>query len=115
MDEVREMLTEERRARLARRHGLAPESSFADPVKAARAVVGLHASDPASVFLGAWARVPNLSRVQMETALYEHRSLVRVLGMRRTMFVVPTENMPLLDVGCAGQLGEGEGTKWAGQ
>ncbi len=64
-------------------------------------MVGLHASDPASVFLELWARVPGLKRDDLEEALYETRSLVRVLGMRRTMFVVPRRIAPLLDVGCA--------------
>ena len=48
----------QRRARLGRRHQLA--SAAADPVGAARAMVALHATDPASVFLSVVAlSVPN--------------------------------------------------------
>ena len=80
---------EERRARLARRHGLAPEHRFDDVAQVAEAVVALHATDPASVFLSARARITAPSVAAIEAALYERRTLVRLLGMRRTVFVVP--------------------------
>ena len=82
---------DERRARLALRHGLAPAHRFADVTTAAGAVAALHATDPASVFLAARARLADPSIATIEDALYERRTLVRMLGMRRTMFVVPTE------------------------
>jgi len=80
---------EERRARLARRHGLAPEHRFDDVAQVAEAVVALHATDPASVFVSARARIAAPSVAAIEAALYEQRTLVRLLGMRRTVFVVP--------------------------
>jgi hypothetical protein len=55
----------------------------------ADAIVALHATDPASVFLAARARLTEPSIAAIEDALYERRTLVRLLGMRRTMFVVP--------------------------
>src|SRR5918996_4847241 len=36
----------------------------------------------------------------VERALYEERSLVRILGMRRTLFVVPTELVPIVHAAC---------------
>lgn len=63
-------------------------------------LVGLHATDPATVFLSARARVSGLTAQHVETALYEDRTLLRVLGMRRTMFVVPTRDASLLEAGC---------------
>ena len=51
----------ERRARLALRHHLAPGAAAADAVTAARDVVGLHASDPMSVYLAARARTASLT------------------------------------------------------
>ena len=80
----------ERRARLARRHGLAAQHRFADVEQVADAIVALHATDPASVFLSARARLREPSISAIEAALYEQRTLVRLLGMRRTMFIVPT-------------------------
>jgi len=86
---VRTVDDDERRARLARRHGLAPEHRFGDVAQVAEAIVALHATDPASVFLSAWARSVAPSVAAIEAALYERRTVVRLLGMRRTVFVIP--------------------------
>jgi hypothetical protein len=55
--------------------------------EAAAAVVGLHASDPATVYLSARARVGDFTTSDLERALYDSRSLVRLWGMRQTLFV----------------------------
>ena len=55
------MSVEDRRARLARRHRLAPEARATDVVEAARSLVCLHATTPSSVYLSAWARVDGVS------------------------------------------------------
>lgn len=99
---MRIVSTEERRARLARRHRLAEPAL--DPVEASRAVVGLHATDPATVYLSARARVPGMAVADMEGALYEERTLVRILGMRRTMFVVPTSAAPVINQAATARL-----------
>jgi len=85
----------ERRARLAARHHLAPAERTRSVVDAARGLVCLHATDPATVYLSAWARVSRPSVEAVDRALYRDRSLVRMLAMRRTMFVVPVEDAPL--------------------
>jgi len=82
---------DQRRARLAWRHGLVPSTRVDDPVQVARSVVALHATDPATVHLTAAARMATPSIAATERALYDDRSLVRMLGMRRTMFVVPAD------------------------
>jgi hypothetical protein len=87
---------EERRARLAARHHVAPSERVGSVVGVARDVVCLHASDPATVYLSAWARMNDPTIEAVDRALYEERSLVRMLAMRRTMFVVPTEDAPIL-------------------
>lgn len=81
---------DQRRARLAWRHRLAPETRVDDPVRITRSVVALHASDPATVHLTVVARMETPRVEATEQALYDDRTLVRMLGMRRTMFVVPT-------------------------
>jgi DNA glycosylase AlkZ-like len=90
---------ERRRARLARRHGLAEPFGSVD--EAAARMVGLHASDPATVYLAARARLDGFEHAHLEDALYERRSLVRMLGMRRTMFVVPIDLAAIMDEACA--------------
>ena len=44
-----------------------------------------------SVYLGLLARVRDVTRADIEQALYIERSLLKMLGMRRTMFVVPPD------------------------
>jgi hypothetical protein len=94
------MDVEERRARLARRHHLAPESRAADPVETTAAMVALHSTDASSVFLSARARTADFAVRDLERALYEERTLVRMLGMRRTLWVVPRELAPHVDASC---------------
>jgi hypothetical protein len=93
---VRRIGVEERRARLAARHHVAPSERVDSVVEAARGVVCLHATDPSTVYLSAWARVSELTIEAVGRALYEDRLLVRMLAMRRTMFVVPVEDAPIL-------------------
>ena len=93
---VRRIEVAERRARLVRRHRLAPVHRSDDVVEAARAVVALHSTDPASVFLSTWARTDGFEPAQLERALYEERTLVRMLCMRRTLFVVPRDLVPVV-------------------
>ena len=90
----------ERRARLVRRHGLTPGSPVPDCLELAERLVGLHASDPATVFLSARARVPGLTPEQLEAALYDEQTLVKHLGMRRTLFVLPTSLLPVVQAAC---------------
>ncbi|WP_436984284.1 winged helix DNA-binding domain-containing protein [Streptomyces sp. enrichment culture] len=82
----------ERRARLALRHRLAGQGKAATPEEVAGALVALHGTDPATVYLAVGARLADPSRTVEETgrALYEDRSLVRMHGMRHTVFVFPT-------------------------
>ena len=88
--------TAERRARLAIRHHLAPTHRAATVEGAARDQVGLHATDPTTVYLSAWARVDALDRATMERALYDDRTLVRMIGMRRTLFLEPLDLAPIV-------------------
>jgi hypothetical protein len=71
-------------------------------------LVGYHASDPVSVYLSARARFPALTVPAMERALYEERSLLKLLGMRRTMFVVPPELGSVVDAACTRLVSERE-------
>jgi Winged helix DNA-binding domain len=95
---MRRVGVRERRARLGARHGLATHASTVED--GAGAVVGLHSSDPATVFLSSWARVDNFESADLGDALYRRRSLVRMLGMRRTLFVVPVELAPVMHEAC---------------
>ena len=98
----------ERRRRIGARHFLATEARAADPVVVAGDLVGVHASDPASVYLGLRARVQGLAKDDVARALYEDRSLLKVLGMRRTMFVTPPSIAGLIHAAVTADLGAAE-------
>jgi hypothetical protein len=96
----RQISTRERRARLARRHRLAPRSRSSDVVEIAADLVALHATDAATVHLAAGARLRKPTVAAMERALYDDRTLVRMLGMRRTVFVVLRDSVPVIQAAC---------------
>lgn len=97
---MRHIGVEQRRARLAKRHFLAPGAQAASVAEAAAGMVGLHATDPATVFLSAVARMPKATVASIERELYDARTVVRMLGMRRTMFVVPKDAVGTVDAAC---------------
>ncbi|MFI1968484.1 hypothetical protein BLA24_05380 [Streptomyces cinnamoneus] len=105
----------QRRARLVRRHLLAPSVREKAPEAAADALVGLHATDPATVFLAAAARMHAPTAGAVEAALYGTPAgrpaggqpagapaLARIRCMRRTMFVVPAPLAPAVHAATAG-------------
>jgi hypothetical protein len=63
-------------------------------------LVALHSTDPASVYLSALARLREPAIEPIPRALYEDRSVVRILGMRRTVFVVSVEVAALVQAAC---------------
>ena len=87
-----------RRARLLARHQLSvPAGTVAGAVDA---MVALHATDPVTVYLSARARVPAATVEAVDEALYGSRAIVRMLGMRRTVFVVPAPLFPVVQRAC---------------
>jgi hypothetical protein len=103
---IRTVSVAERRQRLAVRHHLAPPARAETVAAAVDGIIALHGTDPASVYLAAWARTSEVDKAAIEYALYEERSLVRMLGMRRTVFVVPTALMPVIQSACTDQIAE---------
>ena len=68
----------------------------------------LHGTDPATVYLSAWARVDAISLADVDRALYEQRTLVKHLAMRRTLFVFPRESLGFVQAGASGRVAEAE-------
>jgi hypothetical protein len=81
----------ERRARLGVGQRLAGSVRAAGPEEVADSLVALHGSDPATVYLAVGARLaePRRTVAETERALYTDRTLVRMHGMRHTVFVFP--------------------------
>src|SRR5690348_4126010 len=95
---MRDIGIEERRARLGIRHLLAAPVDTA--VAAADGVVALHGTDAATVYLSAAARMRTSTLQAIDQALYDDRALVRILGMRRTIFVLPVPLAPVVQAAC---------------
>jgi len=101
----------ERRRRLAVRHALAPRHRVGgappDPAQVARRLVALHSTDPATVYLSILARVASpIPASTIEESLYERRDLVRMLAMRRTVFVVPGESVAVVQASTTDRIAE---------
>lgn len=89
--DVHRITVTERRARIAARHHVAPGTRVPTVLQATRGVVCLHASDPATVHVSARARMVDGTIEAVDRALYQDRELIRMLAMRRTLFVVPVD------------------------
>ena len=94
MRPVRIVTDIERRARLGRRHALAPSHRVRTPEEVTRALVVLHSTEPATVHLSVHARALQATVADVERALYDDRTLVKQLAMRRTLFVFPRDLLP---------------------
>lgn len=83
-------------------HRLAPAHRAATPDAVARSLVALHATDPASVHLAVAARTAGEGSpvADVDRALHDDRTIVRVLGMRRTLWAVPAELVPVVAGAC---------------
>jgi hypothetical protein len=97
---VRRISDDERRSRLRVRHHLARSARGGRIDLVAGDIAGLHATDPATLVLSAQARLREPSLEAIGDALYVKRSIVRMLCMRRTMFVVPVDFAPVVQGAC---------------
>jgi len=96
---VRQLSPAVRRARLSRRHALVGGDQGVTGL--VTDLVALHATDPASVYLSVLSRLSHVDIPMVEAELYDKRSLVRMLGMRRTMFVVTRQLAPVVQAACS--------------
>jgi hypothetical protein len=95
---MKRVTAEQRRRWLAHHHHLASPADR--PVDVCHGLLAMHATDAATVFLSMAARLKAPEIKDIESALYDERTLVRILGMRRTVWVVPVETVPLVHAAC---------------
>jgi hypothetical protein len=98
----------ERRARIAARHQVAAAHGVEHVVDAAGGVVCLRATDPASVYLATQARLADPSQEVVDRAPCMERELVRMLAMRRTVFVVSAREVATLHAAVSLDVGRTE-------
>jgi hypothetical protein len=75
---------------------------------AAESVVCLHATDPATVYLSVWARMDDMTVADLDGALYDDRSIVKHLAMRRTLFAFPRELLPFAQAGASNRVADAQ-------
>lgn len=88
-------------------HRLARAQRASTPEDVAASLVALHSTDPASVHLAVAARSP-ATVADVDRALHEDRSIVRVMGMRRTIWAVPVELVPVVAGACGRSIAAAE-------
>ncbi|OMC17830.1 winged helix DNA-binding domain-containing protein [Mycobacterium sp. SP-6446] len=97
----------ERRNRLARRHFLLPT----DPRPVTRIIAGLvavHATDPATPYLSLWARSSGFATADLDVELYERRSALRHLAMRRTLWMVNSDDLAMIQSAASDRVADNE-------
>ncbi|KAA1420038.1 winged helix DNA-binding domain-containing protein [Mumia zhuanghuii] len=89
---------EQRRHRLVVRHrvGAPPPATPPSVEEIVDGVLVLHATDPATVYLSVLARSSAATLDDVREAMYARRSIVRVLAMRRTLFVAGLDDVPVI-------------------
>src|SRR4029079_14812772 len=103
---MRSFTVEERRARLALLLFRAGSADSIDGVVSA--LVALHATDPATPYLSLWARLPGFTVADLDAELYVRRTLVKHLAMRRTLWTVRAEDLPLIQAGASDRVADNE-------
>lgn len=78
----------DRRNRLGRLQLLEHRSRTETVAEVANQLVGLHSSDPATVYLSAGVRMRHPSTDAVDHALYDDRTVIRLHGFRRTLWVM---------------------------
>ena len=98
-----------------RRHHLGSETRSDDVVAIADDLAGLHATDPATVYLSLRARTRTIDPAAIERLLYEKRALLRMIGMRRTLFVFPLELAAIVKAACTEAIARSQRKRYASQ
>lgn len=104
----------ERRARLGLRHRLAHGTRAVEPAGVAESLVAVHGTDPSSVYLGILARMTGGGIADVDRALYGKKSLIRLLGMRRTVFVTTLDVAAVVQAACSAAVAANERRKLLG-
>lgn len=94
-------------------HRMAPAHRASSPEIVADTLVALHSTDPASVHLAVAARTAGAGATvaDVDRSLHEDRTIVRVMGMRRTMWAVPSDLVPVVAAACGQAIAAGERRK----
>jgi hypothetical protein len=105
---VRSFTIAERRARLAQRQFLAGDQAGVSIPDLTGRLIGWHATDPATPYLSLWARLPGFTVADLDAEIYQRRSLVKQLAMRRTLWLVRAPHLAMLQPGSSDRVADNE-------
>lgn len=71
-------------------------------------LIGLHTTDPATPYLSLWARLPGFDVADLHADVYERRTLVKHLAMRRTLWTVRAADLPHVQSGASDRVADNE-------
>jgi hypothetical protein len=74
---------------------LTDDSKTDDIVRIVEDVGGLHATIPKTPYLSLFSRAKNFTRKQLDEELYEKRNLGKIRCVRKTVYVLPKEMLPV--------------------
>ena len=80
---------------LLRKQHLADNSKTDNVVQIVKDVCGLHATIPKTPYISLFSRAKNFTRNQLDAELYEKRSLGKIRCVRKTVYVLPKEMIPI--------------------
>lgn len=106
-------MDELRRRHVGVAHRLAPAHRAATPEEVAASLVALHSTDPAAVHLAVLARTVGAGApvAEVDRALHDDGTIVRVMGMRRTIWAVPADLVPVVAGACGRRIAADERRK----
>src|SRR5688500_1776918 len=82
-------------ARRLDRHGLSAPWPDAHPADIAAVLCGAHAQVMSAAELSIALRTTHLTRTDVRRALWTERSLVKTRGPRGTVYLLPTQDLPM--------------------
>lgn len=95
MTTVKKLTWSEVCARRLQRHSLDTPSTTATPADIARAMAATHAQVMSAAELGVGLRIAGATREDLRRALWEDRTVVKTLGPRGTVHLLPAEDLPM--------------------
>ncbi len=76
-------------------------------------MVGLHATDPATPYLSLWARSPGFGTGDLDVELYQKRSAVKHLAMRRTLWLLNAADLAIVQTAASDRVAGNESRRLA--
>ena len=81
---------------ILKKHHLTEDSRINDIVKITEDLCGLHSTELITSYLSLFARTNNFLKSNLEKELYLNKTLARIRGMRKTLFIEPVNIIPIV-------------------